>query len=241
MISITICDDSKIEIERLLVLLKDFTYKKDKISIQTFNSSLNLVKAIEAGNISDIYLLDIVMPGLSGIDIGSFLREKNEDVCIIFFTNSTEFALNAFEISALQYLLKPVKKSALHNALNKAIKQIEGKDKVFILETPDGKVPIKHQDIIFIEYVNHVLNFHTLFKTYSSKYIRVPFMIALEDILVNPNFVQTHRAYIINMQHVRKMNKKFFLMTKSYEIPISNSHLEELTNIYMKYVLGEES
>jgi DNA-binding LytR/AlgR family response regulator len=181
------------------------------------------------------------MPGLSGIDIGSFLREKNEDVCIIFFTNSTEFALNAFEISALQYLLKPVKKSALHNALNKAIKQIEGKDKVFILETPDGKVPIKHQDIIFIEYVNHVLNFHTLFKTYSSKYIRVPFMIALEDILVNPNFVQTHRAYIINMKHVRKMNKKFFLMTKSYEIPISNSHLEELTNIYMKYVLGEES
>jgi DNA-binding LytR/AlgR family response regulator len=66
-------------------------------------------------------------------------------------------------------------------------------------------------------------------------------MIALEDILVNPNFVQTHRAYIINMKHVRKMNKKFFLMTKSYEIPISNSHLEELTNIYMKYVLGEES
>jgi DNA-binding LytR/AlgR family response regulator len=239
MISITICDDSKVEIERLLVLLKEFDYKKDKISIQTFNSSINLVKAIESGNVSDIYLLDIVMPGLSGIDIGSFLRERNKDVCIIFFTNSTEFALNAFEVSALQYLLKPVKKSALFSALNKAIKEIEGKDKFFILDLPDGKIPIKHKDIIYVEYNNHVMIFQTLTKTITSKYIRVPFNIALTDLLKNPSFIQSHRAYVINMQHVRKMNKKFLLMAKSHEIPIAKSHLNELTELYTKFILGD--
>ena len=241
MLSITICDDSKLEIDQILSLLKEFSYKKTRLSIQTFDSSISLVKSIESGNIADIYLLDIVMPGLSGIDLGSIIREKKEDVSIIFFTNSTEFALNAYEISALQYLLKPVKKSALYDALNKAIRLIERKDKVFVLDTPDGRIPIIHKDIIFIEYVNHVMHFQTLNKLITSKYIRIPFSSALAEILKNSSFIQPHRAYIINMQHVKKMSKRFFKMSKTYEIPISKNRLEAITSQYMKYVLGEDS
>jgi DNA-binding LytR/AlgR family response regulator len=240
MLFITICDDSLIEIDQILLLLEDFSYKKTKLSIQTFNSSMSLVKSIEAGNMSDIFLLDIVMPGLSGIDIGSLIRQKNKDACIIFITNSTEFALNAFEIYALQYLLKPVKKSALYDALNKAIQVLEKKDKFFIVDTSDGKVSIKHKDIIFIEYLNHVMNFHTINKVISSKHIRVSFSTALEEILKNPSFIQPHRAYVINMHHIKKLKKRVFLMTRSYEIPISKNHQENSIKLYMQYVFGED-
>lgn len=239
MISITICDDSKTEIEQLLVLLEDFSYKGTELSIKTFNSSVKLFESFESGNISDIYLLDIVMPGLSGIDIGTIIREKKDDVCIIFFTNSTEYALNAYKISALQYLIKPVEKNLLWDALIRAIQLNEKTDKTFIVDTPLGKVPIKYKDIIFIEYQNHVMNFHTKKSIVSSKYIRVSFNIALDKLLQNHCFIQPHRGYIVNMKHVKLISKRTFLMIKSYEIPISKSREEDSTKSYMKYILGE--
>jgi len=200
MLTVTICDDSIKEIEEILVLLEGYAYGKKRISIQTFNSSMSLVKTIEAGNVSDIYLLDIVMPGFSGIDIGSIIRSKNKDAAIIFFTNSQEYALNAYELSALQYLVKPVKKSALYDALNKAVLILERRDKVFFADTPDGIIPIKYSDIIYVEYTNHVMSFQTISKTILSKYIRVQFALALEELLKEHNFIQTHRAFVVNIQ-----------------------------------------
>jgi len=232
MTSITICDDSIIETDQILLLMKDFSYKNMQFSIQIFNSSLDLMKSVDSGIISDIYLLDIVMPGLSGIDIGTLIRQKRDDVCIIFITNSTEYALNAYKISALQYLIKPVRKTELYKSLNKAIQFYEKIDRTYILDTPDGKIPIKYKDIIFIEISNHVLNFHTLAGIINSKYIRVSFTSALHKILNYPSFIQSHRAYIINMEHVKKMGKKFFIMTNSNRIPISKSHQDNLTNNY---------
>lgn len=240
MLNVTVCDDSKIEMAQLLLLLEAFSYPNVVLSIQTFNSSLDLVKSIEAGKTSDIYLLDIVMPGLSGIDIGSIIRQKSEDACIIYITNSTEYALNAYEISALQYLIKPIKKSALEYALNKAIQVHKKKDKFFILDTPDGKVPLKHKDIVFIEYSNHVMNFHTTGKVFASKYIRVPFSTAVEQVLKDTAFIKPHVSYIINMRHVKKMSKTGFLMVKGPEVPISKNRQDDSKQLYMKYLLGED-
>ncbi len=237
---ITICDDSQNEIDQILLLLEDFFPKKTMISIQTFNSSTNLLKSIESGNISDIYLLDVIMPELSGIDIGKVIKDKKEDACIIYFTNSKEFALNAFELYALQYLIKPVKKTALHNALNKAIDLIDNKDKVFLVETKDGQVSLKHKDIIYIEYMNHVMIFYTINKVIVSKHIRVSFNSALSSLLLDSSFVQTHRAYIINLKHVKKMKKRLFIMSKAYEIPISKNYLETSINQYLNYMFGED-
>lgn len=237
MLNLTICDDSQIEIDQMLLLLEEFSNNNPGLQVQTFTSPLGLIKALERGKNFDIYLLDIVMPELSGIDLGSIIRVRNPNASIIFFTNSTEYALNAYKISALQYLLKPVKKSALFNALNQSIQLLKRRDLQFIVDTPDGKIPLKHKDIIFIEYINHVMNFHIRSGVISSKYIRVSFSTALESILKDSNFIHPHRAYIINMEHVKLMSKNNFIMTKSFEIPISRNSQKTIADIYMKHIL----
>lgn len=240
MLTIAVCDDSKNEIDQLLLLLEAFSYPNVTLSIQTFDSPLTLVKSIESGKLYDIYLLDIVMPVLSGIDIGSMIRQQSDDACIIYITNSTEYALNAYEISALQYLIKPIKKSALEYALNKAILVLNKRDKIYILDSPDGKIPIKHDDIIYIEYSNHVMHFYTANKIYVSKYIRVPFGTAVQQILKDPDFIKPHVSYIIHMKYVKKMRSMSFIMTKGYEVPISKNRQEDSKKSYMRYLLGED-
>ncbi|MBI9010327.1 MAG: response regulator transcription factor [Tenericutes bacterium] len=241
MLHITICDDSKEEIENILKLLEGFSFKKEEISINTFNSSMDLIKSIENGKMSDIYLLDIVMPGLSGIDIGTIIRQKKGEACIIFFTNSTEFALNAYKISALQYLLKPVDKSILYDALHKAIHLIEKADKIFVVDTPLGKTPLKYKEIIYIEYVNHAMNFYTRNGVITSKSIRIPFTSALEEILDSSHFILPHRAFLVNMKHIKVMTKNTFIMRKLVEIPISKNRFKYISNLYFNYLLSEEN
>ena len=84
------------------------------------------------------------------------------------------------------------------------------------------------------------MNFQTINKLISSKCIRVSFSSALGDILTDSNFIQTHRAYIINMQHIKKMNKKLFLMSRAFEVPIAKSRVNEVTDLYTKFILGED-
>ena len=102
-------------------------YLEDKaIPAQTevFRVPMELLDAIEDGIHYDIYLLDIYMPGISGMSIATELRSRDIQSPIIFLTSSTDHALEAFGVNATHYLLKPYTKESFRAAMDKAMQRI---------------------------------------------------------------------------------------------------------------------
>ena len=75
------------------------------------------------------------------------------------------------------------------------------------------------------------MHFYTANKIYVSKYIRVPFGTAVQQILKDPDFIKPHVSYIIHMKYVKKMRSMSFIMTKGYEVPISKKSSGRLQEI----------
>ena len=124
-LKIAICDDEKEfcdSAERMLKL-----YMEDKglpFQADVFNVPSELVDMTEKGTIDDIYLLDIYMPGVTGMSIATELRSRGVKSPIIFLTSSTDHALQAFGVDATHYLLKPYTKDNFYVGMDKAMQSI---------------------------------------------------------------------------------------------------------------------
>ncbi|MBI9107799.1 MAG: response regulator transcription factor [Spirochaetales bacterium] len=235
MLRISICDDSPEEIENIIILLSEYS-KTYPLRIETYTSSLDFMDVIENESEADIYLLDIIMPYYTGLDLGKTIIERYGNAALIFFTTSTEYALDAYEIDALQYLLKPVNKQSLFKALDRARSLLRKKQKIVMINSKEGLIPIVHREIQFVEYLNHCNYFHILDDTIQSKSHRDSFEQSISELFNDELFIQTHRAFLVNMWHIRRMEHDFFIMSDSSIIPISKNRLKDVRGRYMSFL-----
>lgn len=117
MLKIAVCDDDEVELRKTVDCIKSWPGLDGGVSI--FPNGEELLREALFGGF-DIYVLDILMPGLDGISTGAKLREAGEGGEIIYLTNSNEFAAGSYEVGAFFYLLKPVERERLHSVLDAA-------------------------------------------------------------------------------------------------------------------------
>ena len=144
---IAICDDDKNELFHILSLLADYQIQKNTdFSYKPFESSMELAtNAVEERY--DIYLLDVVMPGLNGMELAKEIRSYDKAADIIFLTTSPEFAVESYTVKASNYLIKPIQKDQLFDFCDSALCEwyvfavleihiccIDGTDKVHIYQ-----------------------------------------------------------------------------------------------------------
>ena len=125
MLKIAICDDEKKFCDSAERMLNQ--YMEDKAvpyQADVFNVPSELVDMTEKGTIYDVYLLDIYMPGVTGMSIATELRNRDIKRPIIFLTSSTDHALEAFGVYATNYLLKPYTKDSFYVGMDKAMQSI---------------------------------------------------------------------------------------------------------------------
>lgn len=174
---------------------------------------------INKGN-PNLVFLDVEMPNYSGFELLDFFQEINFE--IIFATAYSEYAIKAFDVSAVDYLLKPLQIDKVELAVLKAFKKIEEKKQVLrfnalksnlnsdllekiALPVSDGLEFINISDIICIQADGSYTDIFLLDGPKITISRRIKFF---EEILCsNPNFYRTHRSYIINFQFIRKYNK----------------------------------
>ena len=117
---ITLCDDEGSQLALISSYVSEYI-KREKLDIQTkkFLDPWELLHYEGQHGGSAIYLLDIVMDAMSGLELAQRLREYNPKAPIIFFTTAPEFSLEAFSVHAFAYLLKPLDKAKLFSELDK--------------------------------------------------------------------------------------------------------------------------
>lgn len=180
----------------------------------------------------DLFLLDIYLSGINGIQLAREIRTKNKNCEIVFTTVSDAHALEGFEVNALQYILKPLDMKKVSAILERYICISNRRDLDYCTVVVDrADVNIYYRDICFIESFDKYCKIHTkygIIETYSS-------LAGLLNKLPKPPFLRCHRGYVVNMDHVRDVIGDFIMKTGDI-VYIRQSERNKIKKEYMKYL-----
>ncbi len=163
------------------------------------------------------------------------IRERNEAAEILFLTSSPEYALDAFDVAACGYLLKPVDKAKFNKALLAAAYRLtQPKNPCLLLKTKDGIRKILFRELVMVESFNHD---RVCTLTDGSKAVTADTLASLmERLSDDPRFFSPHRAYIINLEHIAALNAASVLLATGQQIPVARASYTALKQAYMDYL-----
>lgn len=192
----------------------------------TFTDAFEAIPYLQNNKV-DLIFLDIKMPDISGID---FVHCLQKVPMIIFTTAYSEYAVQGFELDAVDYLLKPFSLARFTKACNKALsikesKEVDERNFVFI-KTGYEEEKVLFEDLLYIEAEGNYLTFYLKNKKLLSRQT----MTDVLQILPKKYFVRIHRSYIIAYQKVSKIARQSIFIQET-EIPVGASYEESLTLI----------
>lgn len=233
MIQVAICDDNPSDLSRIRALLQNCG---TPLSITGYPNAENLLWDIETHKARfNIYLLDIYLKEISGMDAARCIRALDEDAVLIFTTSSRDFYQDAFEVYAFNYLVKPVEQSALNAVMEKAVGAAQRLlEKVLPITYRGQTFLLRHEQIEYISSSNRILCFHLRGGIKRQCYGKLD---EIAEQLKNEIFVRCHQSYIVNLHYVLERVPEGFHM-ESTVIPISRSYAAKAQEAINRYLFG---
>lgn len=203
-----------------------------------YNSAITAIKDLRESPV-DLLFLDIQMPELSGTEFARILPKCTK---IVFTTAFSQYAIEGYKVNALDYLLKPISYEDFLMSTNKAMEYFEEKSEPFNIEynrhiyvKSDYKlVRIKLDDILYIEGLKDYVRFYL---ADGKKIMSLINMKRLEGILPYPEFMRTHRSYIVHMSEIKTIDRFRIVFGEIY-IPISDSYKDEVQKYLDSHTLA---
>ncbi len=236
---IAICDDDKRELLFIRQFVDEFLscdFVGNKIEVFSFESSIELIKQLEIGKHFDIFLLDVVMPDMNGMELAAEIRSKDTVAKIIFLTSSSEFAVKSYSVGAFNYLLKPVQQNELFSVLEKACYDICCNLKEYIIvKTSNELSKVFFNTLIYVEVIGRMIYFYE--KNGNVVVCTSSISQVEEKLLTDKRFIKPHRSYIVNMDYVRTLAKDGFVTLSNQFIPVSRKVYKEVKHAFFEYLL----
>lgn len=207
-----------------------------------FHSDLKLTASFDSAesaeawlseNQADLIFLDIEMPGMNGIE---FARKLPEKCMVIFTTAYSDYALDSYEVEAIDYLVKPINKERFNRAVARAVTYKNlvdstvvnsvDSDLEYIIVKSDRKfVRVRLDDILYIEGLKDYVIIHLLDKKVITRMI----VKSMEEMLPKNKFIRISKSYIVNKQKVESFDNKD-VNIGSTELAIGLSYREQVLN-----------
>ncbi len=238
MIRIAICDDNIIELEQTFELVQKYkqSHARRSFEIRKFPDAHSLLEDMKEGGNYNIYILDIVMPDVNGIELGERINQVDDKAKLILLTTSREFGVESYTIFARNYLLKPCEEEKMFAALDKLLQDEErDESKLFTIHVPLGAQLVPYNELRFIEYYKHRLIVHTAHEKVESATLREPFSTLVGELLEDGRFIQVSVSHIVNMQYVKRFTSRYIEMTDGEQITLSRNYANA-RNVYMEYM-----
>ena len=235
---IAVCDDNQEELHRVASLLEDYQEEKTvSISLRLFGSSVELASIAQQENF-DLYLLDVLMPALNGIDLAREIRTFNTAVPILFLTSSPEFAVESYTVHAANYLLKPVSRESLFSALNDISAQQKADRKNYIIVKSNiGVRKILLSQLVYVEAQDRRVIYHLQNGGQVDCIAR--FSAIAGELLKNIEFIQPHRSYLVNMSYINIIGTMDMELQDHTVLPLAQRRVTEIKEYYLAYQMGE--
>lgn len=180
----------------------------------------------------DLIFLDINMPEISGL---SFVRSINKDIKVIFTTAYREYAVDGFDLQAVDYLLKPISLERLLQAVDKYLNEntrvirnypteiVSERSDHFFVRIERKMVKISCQDILYIESIGDHLNIHLADKTLTTREALTNIEVKLPQV----DFIRTHRSFIVARAKIESYTNEYIEIGNA-QIPISRSYKDKV-------------
>lgn len=244
---IALCDDEPEELERTEKMLNHYEkqYSGLDFVIRRFENADELLYLIREENyMPDMIFMDIYMPDKKrnshplGIEAARELRNMNYKGRIIFLTTSKEYALDAFDVDALQYLVKPVLEDKLFPVLDSLLKDIKEEQKKYILLRIEGRlVRVSLNEIVCCEAQGKM---QCLYLSDGTKCIlRMTMTEIYEQLSQYQEFVRLGVAFIVNLGYIRSLNAKEICMDNGMKIYLPRGTYKGLREQYFRYYCRE--
>jgi DNA-binding LytR/AlgR family response regulator len=188
----------------------------------------------EYKNCFDIVFMDIELPGMNGMDGARRLRAIDPVAVLIFVTNMAQFAVQGYEVDALDYMLKPVIYKNFAIKCNRALKVINLRpDKYVVVHGENNINRMSVNDIIYVEVRGHHMNFHLS----NSNIVDVCGALGkLAEELKDYGFARCNSCYLLNMKFIKEITSNFVVMSSGDELLISKRRKKDFLNEFAAYV-----
>lgn len=237
MLTLCVCDDDSQEAAAIRALAESFAaeHREFPLRVEHFSSPLDLLDCLERRGGFDVYLLDIVMPQMEGVELARRIRERGDAAEILFLTTSREYALEAFGVSACGYLLKPIDKGEFGKALLSAVSRLtQPANPFFWLKTREGLKKILFRDLIAVESFNHDRVCYLTDRTTVTTGDTLSSL--MERLSVDKRFFSPHRAYIVNLEHIIALDTTSVTLTTGKRVPVARTSVVLMKEAYLRYL-----
>lgn len=233
---IAICDDNQNDQNDLKLLLNKYAESTGlEMDIDVIEDDASCISQLKSGAY-DLIFLDIYLKESYGTKIAAALP-KNIAKKIVFTTCSMDYAVMAFSLNALHYLIKPITSEDIYEVMCRLedISKSSRNEKVLTLKHKRTILSIPFQEIMYIETFNKLSIIHTIQQDYEI-YISLS---ALLDRLDPHTFVSPQRSYAVNLNYVRAIQGKNIILKNKIEIPISRSKRDSIREEFENYLFGQ--
>lgn len=240
-INVAICDDEEVFLDMIYSLVMAcMNENKYSFAVTKYMDGMQLLSDIQSGSMEcDLLFLDIDMPEMSGIDVARKLREKGYDGIICFVTSHNRYALDAYGVEALGYIMKPAQYGDVKRLVEKAVVQIfyrfdvkEAEKRFLEINTQSGKKVITMNNILYIEKrrnqsVIHLEDGETV--CYES-------LKNLYDRLNQSKFCYSHQGFVVNFDKIKEVLPTYIALGEGREVPVSRRYQKELKERHMNMI-----
>ncbi len=227
-VKIAICDDEQVQRMLMKSMVKKYLESTHiEAEIREYETSEDFLN--EGGDV-DVALLDIYMPGLTGIELAKQLRAQGNDCGIIFITGGNEFASEAFEVESLSYLQKPVVYERFQKVMDRAMRSFAQTASIEITENRET-VLVYVSDILYVETMARKLILHTTTREYETYYA----LSKMIEMLPSGEFVQISRFVLVSLGQIMTMTAKELVLRDGTQLQIGSRYEQDAISKYEAY------
>lgn len=228
-LKVAICDDDRTQIKFTSHLIQSIQLGVN-FEIITANSGENLLDKNSIEDL-DIIFLDIEMDGINGIETAKEIRKLNQDVIIVFITGYKKYALEAYDLKAFHYLIKPISKDKMEKLMGDILRRknemdaYQEKEKELVIKIRDRIVKLRYDEIYY-------------FEKYSKSIIvcsgegEFKFKGTIKNIISQIDmkyFIQCHQGFIVNRSKIFKVKDGLITIRDiKKEVPVGRTYKEEV-------------
>lgn len=231
---IAVVDDSFKDAQMIVTYLEQFQEEHHQVfQINVFYASFDFLE--EYHGEYDVIFLDIEMPGSNGLEVAREIRKRDQAVGIIFITSLAQYAIEGYEVQAIDFMVKPVGYYNFSMKLEKAFRFIElHREQDILISNKGGIFRIAVSDIMYMEKDRDYLLFHTRHGCSQTR----GSMKEIKEKMESLPFSECNSGCLINLNYVRRVGKDCVVLTSDQELPLSRRLKKQFAQDYINFMGG---
>lgn len=236
MTTVALCEDNEIQREIMYDLLSDFSDSHKALKITTFSTGRELLEWVRGNTGFDIYILDIIMPDINGMELAATLRLLKDPGLIIFTTASLEYAAASYDVQAFYYLIKPIDRTKFFRVMDNALDSVDSATDMIEVKIKQGIIRLRQKDIMYVEVVDRSLRYHLKDgRICDSVALRGSFRSAIDPLMKDGSFALCGVSKTVNLRYVDAVDSESVLLSDGTQIFPPRSSCSEFRRSWLNY------